>query len=66
MQEDVAEFVEEMKEKEQKYLIEISPRFVIGIMRMCKALAKMQGRESVAKEDIRVVKEIVLDSLKLE
>ena len=65
-QNEVIRFVEELKKKEKEHLVEISPRFVIGIMRLCKSLARMEGRDSVQIDDITRVKEIVLESLKIE
>jgi replicative DNA helicase Mcm len=66
MQKEVISFVEGLKKKEEDHLIEISPRFVIGIMRLCKSLARMEAREAVQEKDIKRVKEIVADSLKIE
>jgi replicative DNA helicase Mcm len=65
-QKEVINFVEEIKKKEEEHLIEISPRFVIGIMRLCKSLARMEARDSVQTKDIERIKEIVIDSLKIE
>jgi replicative DNA helicase Mcm len=61
----VLDFVEELKKNEKNYLVEISPRLVIGIMRLCKALARMEARHEVNKEDIERVKEIMLSSLRI-
>ena len=65
-QREVIMFVEELKKKEEEHLIEISPRFVIGIMRLCKSLARMEARDFVKIKDIVRVKEIVLESLKID
>ena len=65
MQKEVIGFVEELKKKEEEHLVEISPRFVIGIMRLCKSLARMEARNSVKAKDITRVKDIVLNSLKI-
>jgi len=65
-QKEIVDFVAQIKKYETKYLIEVSPRLVIGIMRLCKALAKMELREKVEKKDISRVKEIVKNSLKIE
>ena len=58
-------FVEQLKKKEDESLVEISPRFVIGIMRLCKALARMEARDIVQTKDIKRVKEILTESLKI-
>lgn len=65
-QKEVVDFVAQIKKYEKDHLIEVSPRLVIGIMRLCKALAKMELRNTVEKKDITRVKEIVKKSLKIE
>jgi len=65
-QKEVVDFVAQIKKYEKDHLIEVSPRLVIGIMRLCKALAKMELRNIVEKRDITRVKEIVKKSLKIE
>ena len=62
----VVDFVAELKKNENKYLVEISPRIVIGIMRLCKALAKLELRNKVEKEDVERVKNIIIASLHIE
>ncbi|MBW2978084.1 ATP-binding protein [Candidatus Woesearchaeota archaeon] len=66
MHKEIVDFVAQIKKYETKYLIEVSPRLVIGIMRLCKALAKMELREKVEKKDISRIKDIVKNSLKIE
>lgn len=61
----VLNLAEELKKAEDSYLVEISPRFVIGIMRLCKALARMELRSDVDKTDIERVREIIISSLKI-
>jgi len=62
----VLSFVEELKKNEKQYLIEISPRLVIGIMRLCKALARMESRQEVERNDIERVKKVIVSSLKIK
>jgi DNA replicative helicase MCM subunit Mcm2 (Cdc46/Mcm family) len=50
-------FVEDVRKDEGRFLVEISPRTVIGIMNMAKAAARMKLKEKVEREDIiRVLK----------
>ncbi|RMF06094.1 hypothetical protein D6764_03110 [Candidatus Woesearchaeota archaeon] len=60
---EVINFVKEIKKDEKRYLIEISPRLVVGFMRMAKASARLHLRDKVEKEDIEHVKDIVRTSL---
>lgn len=66
LQEKVVEFVTDLKKNEGKYLIEISPRQLIGIMRLCKALARMEARDVPEEKDLERIKEIFKESLKIE
>ena len=63
MQKKAIEFIDEIKKNEKKYLIDVSPRIVIGFMRICKALTKMEMRSKVEEKDIERVKEVLLNSL---
>ena len=66
LQTQIVDFIAEIKKDEKKYLIEVSPRLVVGFMRLCKALAALEGREDVKEEDVSRIKDIVKNSLKLE
>lgn len=66
LQKKVVDFISDIKKDEKNYLIEVSPRLVLGFMRMCKALALIEGREDVEEKDIDRIKEIVMASLKIE
>lgn len=61
----IIQFVEDLKRKEDYYLIEISPRLVVGIMRFCKASARMNLRKQVTSIDLERVKKIFLESLEI-
>ena len=65
LESDIVDFVQELKLNENNYLIEISPRLVVGIVRMAKALARMKLKTRVTKQDLAIVKEIVKYSLKI-
>jgi len=62
----IIDFIAEIKQNERRYLIEISPRLVIGFLRLAKASARMRLAEKVAQKDIDLVKEIVTRGLRIE
>jgi len=66
MQKKAVEIIDNIKKNEKKYIVDVSPRIVIGFMRLCKALAKMEMREKVEENDIKRVKEILLNSLMIK
>lgn len=66
LQNKIVDIITEIKKNEGKYLIEVSPRIIIGFMRLCKALAKMNLRDEVSDEDINIVKEILRKSLEVD
>ena len=59
----VVEFVQRLKNKEKGFIMEITPRLVIGIIRMAKASARINLRSKVAIDDVERVKEIITDAL---
>lgn len=63
---DIMDFVEDIKKNEDKYLIEVSPRLVLGFLRLAMASARMKLNKEVEKEDIDLVKRIVNEGLKTE
>ncbi|MFC1647998.1 AAA family ATPase [Nanoarchaeota archaeon] len=48
----ITSFVEELKNDEEKFLIEISPRLVVGIVRLAKASARLNMRSEVNQDDV--------------
>lgn len=64
-QQKVIDIVDSIKQREKDYLVEINPRLVIGFMRLCKGLARMQLRSIVRDKDIALVKEILETSLNI-
>jgi len=62
----VVDFVEETRENEKKFIVEISPRLIIGIVNMTKARARMELRTEVTQDDIRDVLSIMKYSLNIE
>ncbi|MEM4261077.1 MAG: ATP-binding protein [Candidatus Woesearchaeota archaeon] len=61
----ITNFIKDLKKKEDEFIIEISPRLIIGIMNMSKARARMQLKNKVDKEDLQYVLNIVEKSLKI-
>ena len=59
----VVEFVQRLKNKEKSFIMEITPRLVIGIIRMARASARMNLRSKVAIDDVERVKEIITAAL---
>ncbi|MBW2965185.1 ATP-binding protein [Candidatus Woesearchaeota archaeon] len=64
-EQEIVDFIADIKENEKKYLVEISPRLVVGFSRLAKASARMELRESVEQKDVDLVKQIVTESLKV-
>lgn len=62
---NITKFIEGLKEKEDKYLIEISPRLVVGFIRFAKASARMDLRKYVTAIDLERVKNIFVNSLEV-
>lgn len=63
--EDVVDFVHDLKSREETFLIELSPRIVIGFVRLCKARARLFLRNKVTKEDVDAIRSLVSGSLTL-
>ncbi|MFP4400803.1 MAG: AAA family ATPase [Candidatus Woesearchaeota archaeon] len=66
LQKNITRFIAELKKSEEQFLFEISPRTVIGFMRLCKASARMNFRDHVIDDDIENVKEIFVKALNNE
>jgi replicative DNA helicase Mcm len=64
-EQEIVDFIADIKEKEDKYLVEISPRMAVGFIRLAKASARMELRREVSEKDVKLVKQIVTESLKL-
>ena len=55
----ILDFAKKIKQKESKYLFEITPRTIVGLIRMCKARARIDMRNKVIKEDIDQISQLV-------
>jgi len=59
----IVDFVGMIKKNEMRYLIEVSPRIVIGLKKMAMASARMCLRKNVNEEDIETAINILKSSL---
>jgi replicative DNA helicase Mcm len=64
-EQEIVDFIADIKENEKKYLVEISPRLVVGFTRLAKSSARMELRTEVCEKDVALVKQIVKESLKV-
>lgn len=48
----IKKFIAEIKEKEDRMLVDVTPRFVIGLKRLIEASARIDMRKKVEKEDV--------------
>lgn len=61
----ITEFVGGLKVNERKFLIDISPRIVVGMKRLVTASAKIECRDKATEKDFLRVKEIIKNSLSI-
>ncbi len=52
LEKEVVKFSEELKINESKFLVEVNPRMIIGLIRLAKARARAELREKVSKQDL--------------
>ena len=65
LEDEIVAFAEKLKMNEKRYLTEISPRIVVGLMNLAKASARLELRDAVTKQDLDRVTHIVEKSLSL-
>jgi replicative DNA helicase Mcm len=63
LEDEVVAFAEKLKSNEKRYLSEISPRIVVGVMNLVKAAARLELRDKATKEDLERVQNLVEKSL---
>lgn len=61
----ITAFFDDLKDREDDYLVELSPRLVLGVVRMAKAAARMQLHDAVTKDALKEVLATFRDSLKI-
>ena len=62
----IADFIEEIKTNESKYIVEVGPRMVHGIMRLAQAKARVDLRDKTSKEDVMEAIRLVRESLHID
>lgn len=65
LEDDVALFLDKLKDREKEFVAEITPRTVVGLLRLAKASARREMRSTVTKEDLKLAKDVLLSSLEL-
>jgi replicative DNA helicase Mcm len=63
LEQRVVDFAERIKKEEKNFLIEVSPRLVVGVVRMAKAVARAEMRAEVEEKDVIHVLSVVEKSL---
>ncbi|MEM2915955.1 MAG: ATP-binding protein [Candidatus Woesearchaeota archaeon] len=63
LEDEVVAFAEKLKANEKRYVSEISPRIVVGLMNLAKASARMELRDKVTQADLQRVEKLVENSL---
>ena len=59
----IVDFATELKKDEEDFLVEVSPRIIIGILRLTKASARLELRNKVEEKDLERVFKLVKNSL---
>ena len=65
LEKEVTSFILAIKEREQEFVAEITPRTVVGLLRLAKASARRELRTTVTKDDLERAKALLLSSLEL-
>ncbi|MBD3310751.1 hypothetical protein GF351_06040 [Candidatus Woesearchaeota archaeon] len=65
LQSKIVDVIAEIKQKEEHYLVDISPRITVGFMRLCMASARMHLRDQVNQDDLDMVSSLLKESLKV-
>ena len=61
----IKDFVTDLKAKEAQLPFEITPRLVVGLMRMAKASARMEARTKIEAKDLERVFEVVNSAIRI-
>lgn len=65
LEQEIKAFAATLKKIESKTLVEISPRLIIGLIRLSKSIAKLKQQNTVTHQDVILIKELMLKSLKI-
>jgi DNA replicative helicase MCM subunit Mcm2 (Cdc46/Mcm family) len=63
LEDELVSFAEKLKMNEKRYVTEISPRVVVGLMNLAKASARFELRDTVGQKDLDRVMKLVEMSL---
>jgi replicative DNA helicase Mcm len=63
LEDELVSFAEKLKMNEKRYVTEISPRVVVGLMNLAKASARFELRDTVEQKDLDRVMKLVETSL---
>ena len=63
LEDDIVAFAEKLKSNEKRYVVEISPRIIVGLMNLAKASARLELRDTVMQQDLERVIQVVEASL---
>jgi DNA replicative helicase MCM subunit Mcm2 (Cdc46/Mcm family) len=63
LKKQIVDFAAKLKKDEKKFLVEISPRIIVGIMRFAKASARLELRNLVEQKDLDRVFNLLEKSL---
>ncbi len=61
---EVSSFASKLKDNEDRFFFDVSPRIIHGLINISKAYARMELRDTVTENDLTKAKQIILDSLK--
>jgi len=61
----IVDFSASIKKKEKDLLVDVSPRFVVGLLRMIKASARADLRSRANRSDLKLVLDIVKSTLNI-
>lgn len=64
-EDEIISFVDELKKKEYSFLYKMSPRVVLGLVRLAKCSARLEMRDMVNDSDIERAKNLLSQSLKV-
>jgi len=63
LQKQVVNFITKLKEHEERYIADITPRDVIAVIRLAKAAARLELRTKVKEKDIELAEQILKEGL---